>query len=42
LLKAVYNESLFADSFCKPMLITCNPEIIFSPYSVFIRIGLKV
>jgi hypothetical protein len=43
LLKAVYNESLFADSFCKPMLITCKPEIaIFSPYSVFIRIGLNV
>lgn len=43
LLKAVYNESLFADSFCKPIFITCKPEIaIFNPYSVFIRIGLKV
>ena len=43
LLKAVYNESLFADSFCNPTSITCSPEIaIFSPYSVFIRIGLNV
>jgi hypothetical protein len=27
LLKAVYSESLLADSFCNPTAITCCPEI---------------
>lgn len=43
LVNASKSESLPVDSLGKPISITCKfPIAIFSPYSVFIRIGLNV